>query len=401
MSLLANDLPACLGGLPVCNPPLPMASPRLPSPASVLPKWEKILATGQLTKGPELLAFEQECATYLGVKRCIGVSSCTSGLMLALQALRRRTSSEIEKPRIAVPSFTFMASVSALVWAGFEPEFVEVEEASMNLCLDDLRTVVSNPEVVGVLAVHCFGNPVPTEALREICEQADVRLIFDAAHGFGSIVEGVPVGQAGWCQVYSMTPTKMIVAGEGGIVATNDEVLAQELILAREYGNDGAYGSAMPGLNARLSELHCALGRESLKLIEEVVANRNLAAEHLQAALQSIPGLGFQTITPNSRTTYKDFTITIDPEQFGCSRESVVWALAAEGIPSRLYFSPPCHQHDAYRSYSRRPLPRTERLASRCLSLPLLQPETAPLIAQALSRIQAQASEVAKAYESR
>lgn len=401
MSLSANSTPACLGGSPICTPPLPMASPRLPSPASVLPKWEAILASGHLTKGPELLAFEQECAAYLGVKRCVGVSSCTSGLMLALQALRRRLPSGVEKPRIAVPSFTFMASVSAMVWAGFEPEFVEVDESSMNLCLDDLRTVVQNPDVVGVLAVHCFGNPVPTDALQAICEEADVKLIFDAAHGFGSIIDGVPVGQAGWCQVYSMTPTKMIVAGEGGMVATNDDSLAQELVLAREYGNDGAYGSAMPGLNARLSEMHCALGRESLKLIEEIVATRNLSAKHLQDALQSIPGVGFQTITPNSRTTYKDFTITIDPEQFGCSRDTVAWALGAEGVPSRLYFSPPCHQHDAYREFSRRPLPRTERLASRCLSLPLLQLETVPSIAQALSRIQARASEVATAYESR
>ena len=396
-----NEQPACLGGQPVCAPPLPMASPRLPDPASVLPKWETILATGQLTKGPELAAFERECAEYLGVRRCVGVSSCTSGLMLALQALRRRLSPEVRRPRIAVPSFTFMASVSAMVWAGFTPEFVEVDEASMNLCLEDLKAVVQKPDVVGVLAVHCFGNPVPTGAVTGICDSAGVRLIFDAAHGFGSVIDGKPVGQAGWCQVYSMTPTKMIVAVEGGMVATDDEQLAQELVLAREYGNDGAYGSAMPGLNARLSEFHCALGRESLKLIEEIVPARNLSALQLREALESVPGIGFQSITPGCRTTYKDFTITIDPEGFGCSRDAVAWALQAEGIPTRLYFSPPCHQHQAYQAYSERPLPRTERLASQCLSLPLLQPETALPIGQAMRRIQAHSAEVSQAYAQR
>lgn len=356
---------------------------------------------GQLTKGKELQAFESECAEYLGVKRCVGVSSCTSGLMLALQALRRGLPADVERPRIAVPSFTFMASVSSMVWAGFEPEFVEVDESSMNLCLEDLERVLQADDVVGVLAVHCFGNPVPTGPIEELCDKAGVKLLFDAAHAFGSRIDGLPVGQAGWCQVYSMTPTKMVVAGEGGMVATNDDALAEQLILTREYGNDGAYGSTMPGLNARLSELHCALGRESLKLLEEIVPVRNQSARELQEALSAVPGVGFQVITPGCRTTYKDYTVTIDPDVFGCDRNALAWALAAEGIPSRLYFSPPCHHHKAYEAYSHRSLPRTERLAARCLSIPLLAAETARPIAEAFARIQANAAAVARAHEER
>lgn len=401
MSTSALSSPACLGGTPLCVPPLPMASPRLPDPAVLVPRWEVMVARGQLTKGPELAAFESECAAYLGVKRCVGVSSCTSGLMLALQALRRSLPQSETKPRIAVPSFTFMASVSAMVWAGFEPEFVEVDEASMNLDLEDLERVLSEGKVVGVLAVHCFGNPVPTDAITALCEKAGVKLMFDAAHGFGSRVQSRPVGQAGWCQVFSLTPTKMVVAGEGGIIATNDEALADEVVMAREYGNDGAYGSTMPGLNARLSEMHCALGRESLKLLEQIVPDRNLAASTLEQELSGIPGVGFQTITPDCRTTYKDYTVTIDPELFGCDRNALAWALNAEGIPSRLYFSPPCHQHEAYRAYSHRGLPKTERLAARCLSIPLLKVETARPIAEAFARIQANAASVTKAYQER
>ncbi len=378
-----------------------MASPRLPDPSILLPRWEAMVKSGQLTKGRELQAFESECADYLGVKRCVGVSSCTSGLMLALQALRRGLPVDVQRPRIAVPSFTFMASVSSMVWAGFEPEFVEVDESSMNLCLEDLERVLQADDVVGVLAVHCFGNPVPTGPIEELCEKAGVKLLFDAAHAFGSRIDGVPVGQAGWCQVYSMTPTKMVVAGEGGMVATNDDVLADQLILTREYGNDGAYGSTMPGLNARLSELHCALGRESLKLLEEIVPARNQSARELQEALSSVAGVGFQIITTGCRTTYKDYTVTIDPDVFGCDRNALAWALAAEGIPSRLYFSPPCHQHKAYEAYAHRPLPRTERLAERCLSIPLLGAETARPIAEAFARIQANAEAVAKSYGER
>lgn len=375
-----------------------MARPRLPDPALLLPRLEEILQTGHLTKGLELEAFERESAEYIGVRHCVGVSSCTSGLMLVLQALRRERAAGVARPRIAVPSFTFMASVSAMVWAGFEPEFVDVDEVSMNLCLDDLEQALKAEEVVGVLAVHCFGNPVPTARAERICATAGVPLIFDAAHGFGSIHEGKPVGQGGWCQVYSLTPTKMVVAGEGGMVATDDDELARFLRIAREYGNDGSYDSMVAGLNARISEMHCALGRESLRMLEEVVAFRNKAACQTHGALNGIPGVAFQGITPNSRTTYKDFTIAIDPEVFGCSRDAMAWALGLEGIPSRAYFWPPCHQHTAYRQFSRRPLPRTERLASRCLSIPLLGGETVQPIGEALARIQRHAGDVQTAY---
>jgi dTDP-4-amino-4,6-dideoxygalactose transaminase len=133
-------------------------------------------------------------------------------------------------------------------------------------------------------------------------------------------------------------------------------------------------------------------------MLEEVVAFRNKAACRLFGALSSIQGLSFQTITPNSRTTYKDFTIVVDPEQFGCSRDAMAWALGKEGVPSRAYFDPPCHTHTAYRAFTRRPLPRTEFLSARCLSIPLLSLETAEPMGEALRRIQSHAAEVETAY---
>lgn len=398
MSSSVAAKPACLGGTAVFSPPLPMAAPRLPNYALLQPQFEEILSSGQLTKGPQLDRFEREAADYLGVEQCVGVSSCTSGLMLAFQALLRRTPARVGPAKVLVPSFTFMASISAMVWAGLEPEFIDVDERSMNLCLEELAAAIDDPAVVGVLAVHCFGNPVPSERIEAICAAAGKPLVFDAAHGFGSLHQGRPVGQAGWCQVYSLTPTKMVVAGEGGLIATDDSELAAELRLAREYGNDGSYDSVMAGLNARLSELHCAIALESLKMLEEVVAHRNRTAVTLQQALSAIPGVGFQTITAESRTTYKDFTIVIDPERFGCSRDALAWALSQEGVPSRAYFSPACHQHRAYRQFHRRPLPKTERLAARCLSLPLLDETTVAGLYQALSRVTAHGAQVETAF---
>ena len=367
-----------------------MASPRLPSPERILPAMEEIVRSGHLTKGPQLDLFEKETVDYVGVSHAVGVSSCTSGLMLCLQALSRRLSPDVPR-RVAVPSFTFLASVTALKWAGFEPVFVDVDPRSMNLCLEDLKTVLRDERLAAVLPVHCFGNPLPVDELEGLCAEHQVRLIFDAAHGFGSIYRGRKVGRGGWCQVFSLTPTKMVVAGEGGMICTDDGELAEELRVGREYGNDGSYDTRFSGLNARLSELHCCLGRASLTMLEEVVTHRNEMAQSLREALSRIPGIGFQSITPQSRTTYKDFTIVIHPEKFGVDRDLLVRALQAEGIPTRTYFSPPCHLHRAFRQETQRKLPQTEWLARRCLSLPLLEKNTIEPIVAAFSKIHAHA----------
>lgn len=390
--------PACLGGSPQFSPALPMACPQLPPIESVQPAFERIMASGYMTKGPELAAFEEACQDYLGVEHCMGVSSCTSGLMMTMQALKA-TPKGLSRPRIAVPSFTFMASLSAMRWSGFEPVFVDVDPTTMNLCLKDLERVLTEDRVAAVLAVHCFGNPVPEADIEALCRTAEVKLMYDSAHGFGSLHKGRKVGSSGWCQVYSLTPTKMVVAGEGGIVATNDPELAAHVRQSREYGNDGSYGSDFPGINGRLSEIHAAIGRQSLKMLEGVVAFRNELACLMTGALKDIPGVGFQTITEGSRTTYKDFVITIDESTFGCSRDAAAWALGQEGVPSRAYFSPPCHQHVAYRQFHQRPLPATEVLAAQTLALPMLDKAHAEPLAQALSRIQGQAGSVKERYD--
>ncbi len=396
-----SPLPAALGSEPTFSPPIPMASPKLPDPSDVLPRWRASLESGQLTKGPELAAFESECAAALEVSHAVGVSSCTSGLILSLDALARRLPEHRDgsRPRVAVPSFTFMASVAAIVRAGFDPLFIEVDPKTMNLDYEDLCRQLEAHRPVAVLGVHCFGNPLPESELTEICDRFDSRLIIDAAHAFGSRNRGRPLGSAGWCQVFSLTPTKMVVAGEGGVVATDDPELAEELRIGREYGNDGHYDSAMAGLNARLSEFHAALGRCSLEMLEEVIEQRNRTAGAFLAELATVPGLSFQQISPEARTTYKDLTVRFEPEEFGCSRDAIAWALLQEGIPTRAYFSPPCHLHTAYRRFAQRGLPQTEALSERCLSLPLLEEATVEPIVGALLRLRAHAKAIQSRFQ--
>ena len=208
----------------------------------------------------------------------------------------------------------------------------------------------------------------------------------DAAHGLGTRLGDRQVGGEGLAQVFSLSPTKLVVAGEGGLVATSSPAFATLLRRLREYGNDGDYDCSVAGLNGRLPELSAALGRASLARLPEVLARRQAAADVYLDMLRGTPGLGFQSIPSLATASWKDFSITIAPDDFGASRDAVRARLADAGIDSRAYYSPPCHEMAAYGGYpsASRPLPVSRRLAATSLSLPMgghITPDVAHSIA--------------------
>jgi dTDP-4-amino-4,6-dideoxygalactose transaminase len=346
------------------NESIRLVRPVLPSFEQMGPGIKEILASGMVTKGHWLEDFEQAIAHHLEVKHAVGVSSCTTGLMLTYQALRL-------EGEAVVPSFTFMATVSALVWAGLRPVFVDVDPRTQNL--DPLAVDKAiTPNTSAIVAAHIFGNPADIEGLTEVAARYNVKLVFDAAHGFGSLYQGAPLGPQGVAQSFSLSPTKLLIAGEGGIVATDDDDLAERIRMGREYGNSGNYDSAFAGMNARMPEINALMGLHSLKMLEEAARRRNAVVDLYRRELGALPGIGFQEIRPGDRCSYKDFSITIDPQEFGMSRDDLAVALAAENIDSRKYYDPPVHRHTAYRHFSEGvELPVTDLLASRSLSLPL------------------------------
>jgi dTDP-4-amino-4,6-dideoxygalactose transaminase len=215
-------------------------------------------------------------------------------------------------------------------------------------------------------------------------------VLFDAAHALGSRHDGAAVGGFGTAEVFSLTPTKVVVAGEGGIIATNDQDLADACRLVREYGNPGDYDSRLVGLNARMSEVHAALALRSLVGLDERVTRRNALAGAYREALADVPGLSFPDVRTGDLSTYKDFTVLVDAEAFGIDAACLARALDAEGIETRRYYAPPVHLHRAYRGVPTGPLPVTETVAGKVLTLPLWtdMPEaTVALVADAVRRI--------------
>jgi dTDP-4-amino-4,6-dideoxygalactose transaminase len=239
--------------------------------------------------------------------------------------------------------------------------------------------------------VHNFGNPAEIDALQAIATRRGLKLIFDAAHGFGALYQGQPVGKQGDAQVFSLSPTKLLISGEGGIIATNDDRLAQIVRMGREYGNDGRYDSALAGFNARMPEFNALMGLGSLAQLENAAQTRNGTAALYQDALGQVPGIGFQEVRSGNRNSYKDFSITINPQEFGLSRDELAAALAAENIDTRKYYDPPVHKQTAYQHlYDGKPLPCTDWLAQNSLSFPIwsnMDSQVALGICEAVRRI--------------
>ncbi len=176
-----------------------------------------------------------------------------------------------------------------------------------------------------------------------------VPLVFDAAHAFGALHAGVPVGGFGDAEVFSLTPTKPLVAGEGGLVTTTRDDVAYKVRIGRDYANPGDYDTQFVGLNGRMSEMHAATALASLESFEENQSRRFEIVERYRAGLREIPGVHVQSLAATDRSTWKDFTIAIDRAAFGVSRDILRRALAADGVDTRTYFDPPVHRQHAYR----------------------------------------------------
>jgi dTDP-4-amino-4,6-dideoxygalactose transaminase len=304
-------------------------------------------------------------AKHLQVKHAIAVSSCTVGLMLVYQALG------LEGDAI-VPSFTFMATVSGLRWCGVRPVFADIDPDSLNLDPEAVERLIT-AKTSAIVAVHNFGNPAEMDRLETIADRHGVPLILDAAHGFGSLYNNQPLGAQGAAQVFSMSPTKLLVAGEGGVVSTNDDLIAQRVRTAREYGNPGNYDSTCVGLNARLPEFNALLGQYSLRSLETSAHRRNEIAAQYRKNLAHLPGLSFQRISSGNRSSYTMFSIAIDAVAFGITRNELALTLAEQNIETRCYYDPPVHRQSAYRQFASplTDLTNTDFLSASVLCLPL------------------------------
>lgn len=358
--------PALLGGRPAFGTRVPLAEPTLPLSDVLAEELRAVLDSKMLTNGSWVATLERVAAEYLDVNHVVAVSSCSVGLILVLKCLGLTG-------EVIMPSFTFCATGHAALWNGLEPVFCDCEPDTMNIDPGHAASLVG-PRTAAIMGVHVFGAPCNLDDLGLLATRHSLPLVIDAAHAFGSRVAGAPVGAQGAAQVYSLSPTKVLVAGEGGLIATNDGTLAAQLRTARNYGHDGDYDCQMAGINGRLAEINALLAAAGLRYLESNLARRLRLVSEYRAGLADIPGIGFQSVRECDRSTYKDFTITVCPSEFGLDRDQLAAYLDSEGVASRRYFYPPLHEQRVYKDRLRsvRPsLPATERVSRQVLTLPL------------------------------
>lgn len=356
---------AVLGGTPAFSKVVPITSPTIPPIENLLKSYRRIFKSGMLTNFKYVEAFEEAVKNYTGAKYAVATNSCMNGMMLILKILEL-------KGEIILPSFTFHATAHAAAWNGLELVFVDCDPETYNIDPVKVEEAITK-KTVAILGVHLFGNPADIESLEKIAKKYRLKLIFDAAHGFGSEYHGRKIGGFGDAESFSLSPTKLLTSGEGGMVTTNDPDLAKKLRIGRNYGDPGTYDSEFSGFNSRMSELHAALGIESIKALEKNVIRRNKMVELYKKFLSKIPGISFQRIERGNRSSYKDFSIYIDESAFGLSRDQVCEALSKENIITKKYFYPPVHVQQAFRSYPKRDtgLKNTCVVSENSLSLPL------------------------------
>src|SRR4029077_9078911 len=258
---------ALLGGRPAFDPTLPFVRPSRPPLEQVMKRLEPSYKRGILTNGALVQELEERMADRLGVAHVVALSSCTSGLMLVVQAVTAGRPGPV-----VLPSFTFSASAHAVMWNGRAPRFVECTSRSFQIDLADAAKHLDGASAI--MATHVFGAPCNVQAIEEMTRAHGIPVVFDAAHALGAFVDNVAVGSFGSAEVFSLTPPKPLVAGEGGLVATNDAALADRLRIGRDYGNPGDYDTRFAGMNARMSEFHAAMALESLKNFDQSLDRR-------------------------------------------------------------------------------------------------------------------------------
>jgi dTDP-4-amino-4,6-dideoxygalactose transaminase len=364
MPSTSSDLPAIAGGRPMFEQRLPIVSPEGLPDDEFICDVRKILRSRQLTNSAFVREFEEAAAEYLGVPHCVAVSSCTAGLILTLRTLDLQG-------EVILPSFTFHATAHSVLWNGLKPVFADCDPETF--CIDPRAIKLQlSPNTAAILGVHLFGNPASVVELQTIASDLGIPLIFDAAHAFGSLVNRRHVGTFGAAEVFSFSPTKVLVAGEGGMIATRDADLARKLRAARNYGDSGNYDPELAGLNGRMSEFHAALALRGLPGLDARIDRRNQIRLHYERRLGLIPGISFQRILPGGRSACKDFAILVNEAMFGESRDWLVEALEKENMQVRRYFWPPVHRQRLYRDiWDKQPLPVTDRISGSILNLPI------------------------------
>ena len=357
---------AVLGGPPAFTRKLLVGRPNIGDRGRLLERINSMLDTCRLSNGgPFVQEFEQSIAEIIGVRHCIATCNATVALEIAIRALEL-------SGEVIVPSFTFVATVHALQWQQITPVFCDIDPATHVLDPWKIESLIT-PRTTGILGVHLWGRPCAINDLQAIADRYGLKVLFDAAHAFGCHYRGERIGRFGNAEVLSFHATKIVNAGEGGAVVTNDDRLAAQIRLMKNFGFSNYDTVTCLGTNGKMSELSAAMGLTNLESLEQFVRVNRANFETYRDQLSEVRGLSLLPYDDQASPNYHYVVVEVDDRELGLTRDQLLAVLHAENVFARRYFYPGVHRMEPYRS---RPptadslLPHTEAVADRVLVLP-------------------------------
>ena len=333
--------------------------------AEILARIDEALTTGQLTLGATGRELEGEFAARHQRTHAIAVSSGTSALEIILRAVG------VEGREVLVPANTFFATAAAAAHAGARVRFVDCDPETMSFDLDDVRAQLT-PDTAAVIAVHIGGLISPAlPALAALCEERGVALVEDAAHAHGSALDDRSAGTFGVAGAFSFYPTKVMAGGEGGMIITNDDTIAEEARIYRDQGKGSFHANfhTRLGANWRMSEPHAAIVLAQLHRLDEFIAARQALAARYDAAV-GVTGLRPLVVPGNAHCNYYKYVAFL-PD--GVDRTIIKQTLRERfeiGLSGEVYDTP-LHQQPVFSHLADRDLPGAEWLCARHICLPL------------------------------
>jgi dTDP-4-amino-4,6-dideoxygalactose transaminase len=325
--------------------------PNFPPVEECIEEWKKVYQNRQFTNsGYYANELELMIQNYLGVKHCVLVSNATIALMLAFKVFNLTG-------KVLIPSFTFAATASSLVWSNLQPKFVDVDD-TLTMDLNDLEAKIDQ-DTTAIIPVNAFGNLCHIHEIEEIAKKHNLYLIFDSAAAFGADYFGTKLGKFGNLECFSFHSTKIFPIGEGGILTTNDDDIHSKLLLYRNFGI--AHGNILcDGINAKVSEFNAAIGYVGMKYLEDNIKHHRLLAARYK---QNLAGLvQFQETISNG--TNQLFPIRIK------NRDQVAKTLYVNGVNTRVYYSPLLNETVVYDKYEGK-TPFAKQLMNEILCLPI------------------------------
>lgn len=325
---------------------------------------DRVLRSGMIAQGPEVAAFEQEfSAHFVDGRPAVALNSGTSGQLLGLLAAGIGPGDEV-----IVPSFTFAATGNSVALTGATPVFADIEADTFTLDPNAVRAAIS-PRTKGIMPVHLYGHPYLVDEIEAIALDHGLSVFEDAAQAHGASWNGRSVGTLGDFAMFSLYPTKNMTSGEGGMVTCATEEIARHIRLLRNQGMEKQYENELIGFNARMTDIHAAIGRVQLKKIDAWTSQRQANAAVLSAGLSDIDGVRIPIVRAGAVHVYHQYTIRVDAGE----RDRIQTALREEHqVGSGVYYPIPNHRLPSLSRFAPGlELPETERAASEVLSLPV------------------------------